>query len=115
MGGGGGQGTKESRVLMDQKKENGERWSEKGQKAENVEKMRAARENSKTGCEQPHKTGRRQSRRREGNRKHREVSGEGCEEGETEPGRRHQRTPELGEDTSYEQRGSGVPGLVLSP
>ena len=45
-----------------------------------------------------------QSRRKEGNRKEREMSGAGCEEGEREPGRGHQRTSELNEDISCEQR-----------
>ena len=38
-------------------------------------------------CGQPHRTGRTQSRRREGNGKESEMSGEGCDEGEREPGR----------------------------
>jgi len=44
--------------------------------------MKEARERSKTGLGQPHLAGKRQSRRREGNRKDSEVHGEGCEEGE---------------------------------
>ena len=64
---------------MDQKKENGERWSghrrresqgrtEKGQKAENVEKMEHKRE-AKQNYGQAQETEGRQRRRREGNRK----------------------------------------------
>ena len=63
-------------ILIDQQ-ENGKRRSghrrprmiRKGTKAENVEKMREARERGKTECGKPKKTGGRQSRRGEGNRK----------------------------------------------
>lgn len=72
--------------------------------------MREARERDKTVIEQPKKPGRRQSSRREGNRKESEMHGEGCEEGESEPGRGHQRMLEFGEDTSCESLGwSSVP------
>ena len=60
--------------------------------------MREARERGKIECRQTHKTGRRQSRRREGNRKESEMNGEGCEEEEREPGRGHQRMSELSGD-----------------
>ena len=41
------------------------------------------------------------------------MSGKGCEKGEREPGREHQRTTELGEDVSTDnKRESG--GLVQS-
>ena len=73
-----------------------------GQKAENVGKMREARERGKIECGQTYKTGRRQSRRREGNRKESETNGEGCEEGER--GAR-KRASELGK-----KRESGAPG-----
>ena len=53
-----------------------------GVKAENVEKMSKARERGKREWGLSHKTGRRQSRRREGNRKESEMNGEGCEKGE---------------------------------
>ena len=79
---------------------------EEGQKAENVEKMRGER--GKTGYGQPKKTGRRQSRRREGNRKESEMKGEGCEEGEKEPGRGHQRMSKLCKDTEWDQTESGA-------
>ena len=58
--------------------------------------MREARERGKIECRQTHKTGRRQSRRREGNRKESETNGEGCEEGEREPGRGHQSSVRRG-------------------
>ena len=54
-----------------------------------------------------------QSRRREGNRKEREMSGAGCEEGEREPGRRCQRMSELGKETSSDKRESGASGKSL--
>ena len=44
------------------------------------------------------------SQKEKKNRKESEMHGEGCEEGEREPGRGHQRTSELSEDTSCEQR-----------
>lgn len=53
---------------------------EEGQKTENVEKMREARERGKTGCGQQNK---KEPQQKEG-RKHKEsgMNGEGCEEGE---------------------------------
>ena len=69
-----------------------------GVKAENVEKMSKARERGEREWGLSHKTGRRQSRRREGHRKESEMNGEGCEEGEREPGRGHQRMSELSGD-----------------
>ena len=75
--------------------------------------MRAARKRGQTVWP-PYKIGRRQSSRREGNRKEREMHGEGCEEGEgsQEEGIRGRqssvRIPPI-------SRGSGVPRLVLSP
>lgn len=87
---------------MDQKKENGEKWSghmrqenqgrtQKGQKAENAETMRKARERSKIGLGQPREIGRRQSRWREGNRKESEMNGNDVRR-KREPGRGHQGT-----------------------
>ena len=61
-----------------------------GQKAENVGKMREARERGKIECGQTHKTGRRQSRRREGNRKESEMNGKDVRRERGEPGRGHQ-------------------------
>ena len=50
-----------------------------------------SRERGRRECGKPHKTGRSQRRRRKGNRKESELNGDGCEKGEREPGRRHQR------------------------
>ena len=41
------------------------------------------------------------------------MSGTGLEEGEREPGRRHQRMSELGKETSGEKRQSGASGQSL--
>ena len=70
---------------------------EEGQKAENVEKMSEARERGKMGCGQQNK---KETQQKEG-RKHKEseMNGEGCEEGEREPGRGHHRMSSLCEDT----------------
>ena len=75
---------------MDQKKENGERWSghrrrenqgrtEKGQKAENVEKMEQHKKETKQNYGQAHETEGRQRRRREGNRKEQDEWERMCE------------------------------------
>ena len=52
--------------------------------------MREARERGKIECGQTHKTGRRQSRRREGNRKESEMNGKDVRRERGEPGRGHQ-------------------------
>ena len=61
-----------------------------GVKAENVEKMSKARERGEREWGLSHKTGRRQSRRREGNRKESEMNGKDVRRERGEPGRGHQ-------------------------
>ena len=80
----------------------------KGAKSKKCRKEERS-ERGKTECGKPKKTGGRQSRRGEGNRKESEINGEGCAEGAREPGR-HQSSVKM----LPVSRGSGVPGLVLS-